>query len=322
MVQTRRKEARRGPLGQSPEPAPHTDMSIQGEPDERDKRYLKFVMGRLYGVDDETTAQTLGCSSARALYEKISADRHPICPTCGKTYVGKDHCKPSGRRESRKFRPKSWNEATKLPPAEEAIDLLRWPLEHFGRELESLRGREEYLQNKRFVGEVRDGDGTRKALGAWQAPPEPLTTLVALYALWAGSANTPLMWRLLRRLHPSEQIEVREPLGRGTSRSMRPDPDKIDMEELEKRVRALRTAAVQVARMVRGREIREGRPTGDLAPRHHAVAEAVGEFTRQGLSDEEIAEEVNKRYAFGPFEDAFTAEEIRWIRELGVNAPD
>lgn len=118
------------------------------------------------------------------------------------------------------------------------------------------------------------------AMGFGKAPAEPLPILIAMYALVAGRADTPLMWWLLNELHPSESVELREPMGRGEAKTKRPDPSKVDMAKLKEKIRTLQLAAVQVAQIVRGKDIRRGTPTRGLSPRHHAALELIGE--RQG----------------------------------------
>ncbi len=200
------------------------------------------------------------------------------------------------------------------------MGLFKDTLEQLIEKLEDLRGREEYLQSGRFVGSRRQGS-IREALGARQYPPEPLTTLIGVYALFEQTEQGSGMWWLLGKLHWSGLREVREKTSLGTFVSRQPDPDKVDMTKLKARMKELRKSARQVAQIVRGKELSDGAPAGELLPRHHAVLEAVTAWSRDGDSDEEIAREINSWYGFGLLEDEFTAEEVRGIRKRGATPP-
>ena len=81
----------------------------------------------------------------------------------------------------------------------------------------------------------------------------------------------------------------------------------------------LRKQANDVAKLVRGlKELRPGRHPGEISPRHHAVIGLVRQRTQEGLSDEQILEEVNRRFDRGLFgiEDDFTLEEVRYLKTL------
>jgi hypothetical protein len=288
--------------------------SVHKNPDPRDYRYLQLVTGRLEGVGDARTAQVLGFDSARELYKQIFDDGHPMCPVCGEAYVPAPakHCTSF---EGRERRPKSWDDATKLPPAEDAAELLRKPLTKLLEELDKLRGREEHLQNKRFVGVRRDGE-RRMMLGASSSPPEPLTTLIAVFALVEGSRSM-FLWRFLGKLHPSKPVTH----DTGRLRIRRPDADQVDLRKLDLKIRELRLAAEQVARIVRGGEVKQGPGSGELPAREHSVLDAVKAWHGDGDSDEEIARLINAVYRFKDLEKPFTVEEVRRIRESGASPP-
>lgn len=80
-------------------------MSIQYPLDARDDRYLKLVLGRMYGQDDDAIVQSLeDFDSPQALYQRIKEDRHPICPRCGTTYVDETHCEAQTEKRGQKER--------------------------------------------------------------------------------------------------------------------------------------------------------------------------------------------------------------------------
>ena len=286
-------------------------MSIHHNTDDRDWRYLNLITARRNQVNDVKTANQLGFTSPVDLYRQISHDGHPICPECGQTYVPSNHCVSfKGRARNAK----SFGESVRLPPAENAVGLFKHALDHLYKELDTLSGREDFLQNKRFVG-TRSVEGKRMALGAWQSPAEPLTTLIAVYALMEGSAYTVRISWLLGQLHPSEQWEVSEPTARGRLTKKVPDPNEVDMQRLDQAIKDLRLAGAHVAQIVYGKRVGPGPSTVVVSPRHQAASPFVQDLHGQGMTAEQIAEEVNRLYRFGLFEEPFTEEEVRQIAE-------
>jgi hypothetical protein len=172
-----------------------------------------------------------------------------LLPTGGeKTSLPGNAPKKKGKRKAKKFGKK-----TPLPAAERAINQFRRTLGLLTKNLEQLRGRDEYLQSGRFGGKI-DRDGKRLVLGAWPAPLEPLTTLIAIEALVFGHARSPAITWLLGALHPSELIEVREETDWGTFTRREPDPEKVNMKQLDEAIQELRKRAGDVAALVRGGE--------------------------------------------------------------------
>lgn len=307
-------------------------MSIQEELDIRDQRYLFLLANRRSGKGDAYTAKMERFKSPRQLYQQLQYDGFRICAVCGATHVPLDHCDPTPKTRDRKV--KSLGEPIKLPPAENAIPLFERLLKRLHRELQTLRGREDYLlsksKSKKFAAIGHDGE-KRKALGAsWPYPPQPLTTLIAVYALVYGDADSPGMWKLIEKLHPSRPVEVRERMSdeilerfkkkldprTAEYKLRRPDPRAVDMVKLKKAIRHLNEAAGHVAAVVYGGEYKEGSPTPRFAPRYQAIVERVAALHRQGLSNAEIAEDINALYEGEWFEEAFTEDEVQWLIDL------
>lgn len=304
-------------------PALRTDMSIQEALDVRDDRYIQLVLGRAYGQDDAEIARRVGVASPRDLYERIKEDGHPICPKCGKTYVDETHCEPHSETPRKRGKPKAktFGERTPLPPSEAAIPLFRSTLELLTKELEKLRGfEEEYLQGRRFGG-ISVREGKKRAWGALATPPEPLTTLIAIEALISGWARSPAITRLIAVLHWAGTVEEHEPFRGGTLKIQKPAPG-VNIDDLNKQIKELRECAARVARLVRGWEHTGTRPPGEVSPREHSVLPLVKQRAAEGVSDEEIREEVNRRLdrgpltARGPESDDFTLKEIRYLKDL------
>lgn len=302
-------------------------MSIQ--PDARDERYLKLVVGRVRGQSDAEIAQQVeGITSPRDLYKRIKEDGHPICPKCGKTYVDQTHhCELIGKRlnlPTKKGKPKAkrFGEKMPLPPSEGAIPQFKSTLELLIKDLENLRGfEEEYLQNRRFGG-TSERDGKKRAWGARATPPEPLTTLIAIEALVSGHARSPAITRLIGTLHPAGTVEVHEPFRGGTLKTRKPAPD-VNIDDLRKQIKELREHAAHVARLIRGWQNTGRRPPGEVSPREHSALPLIKQRAHEGVSDEEILEEVNRRLDRGPLaalhpeRDDFTLDEIRYLKDLG-----
>jgi hypothetical protein len=198
--------------------------SLPNEPDKRVKRYLQFYTYRLRGVPDDEIAESLKVQSALALYRQLAADGFPICLECGETPVTTATCEACS--ESRRQRARSSGDREELPAAARAKDLLRQPVKGLTAALEQLDDRVEYLQAGRFLASyvsetegwtsnppvLTIGPGKRYTLlGARRSPPEPLTTLIAAYAL-LGYPLKPLV----AALHPN--------------------PASVDLEDLEERI--------------------------------------------------------------------------------------
>ena len=193
-----------------------------------------------------------------------------------------------------------------LPPRDKAQELFRPLVAALQYGLEQLDLRKEYRQGCRFVSvdvqtaSVLDArKPTRVALkkelkklpkddyewrkatvefpgGASPWPPEPLTTLIALYAL----AKEPLK-PLVEALHP--------------------DPSGVDWESIEKYVEGkdgLRRRARQLAALVCGWGIGRGRYPEEIDRERHNAALYVTRRTQEGASYEEILRELQAAPGF------------------------
>jgi hypothetical protein len=255
------------------------------------------------------TANQLGFTSPVDLYRQISHDGQPICPECGQTYVPSNHCVSFKGRDRNA---KSFGESVKLPPAENAAGLFKHALDHLYKELDTLGGCEDFLQSKRFVS-TRSVEGKRMALGAWQSPAEPLTTLIAVYTLLEGSAYTVrISWLLGQHILRSN--------GKFQSQQQEVDSRRKSLTQTRwicsvwtRRLRICAWRARMWRRSCTGSVSGPGPSTVVVAPRHQAAAPFVQDLHGQGMAAEQIAEEVNRLYRFGLFEEPFTEEEVRQI---------
>jgi hypothetical protein len=195
-------------------------------------------------------------------------------------------------------------EAKELPPAVNAAALFKEELETLCKAADQLGMRREYLKDERFVVEYVEqvrleatppvsfpGPATRRtSLGASQYPPEPLTMLIACYAL-SGLPLDPL----LTALHPNASEKVKQQAGR-------------DQENLRREARRL-------ARRVRGGTVRTGRTTGEVSPEEMRVAWWVQLESMEGHSAEHIRDRLSRINVI-PAE--FPIEEIRRLRSLDL----
>jgi hypothetical protein len=293
-------------------------MSTRKEPDKRIQRYLEWYYKRLEGQPEdqilrELEAHGLGeFGSPEILYQKLAADGFPVCRVCGATPVPSDHCgKPE---EKRKRQARRAGKRLELPPPRAASSIFRAVLVALGDDIDKLADRREWLQGERFV--AGDYPNARVVMrlvdppsdppeetvlqehgevaiprGAGQAPAEPLTTLIAVAAL-AGYQ----LPALLKKLHP--------------------DPNSIDNERLEQAVRELRNKARQLARLVRGGNIRRGPSTEELSLLEQFAAWEIYGMTQAGRTETEIEDWVGYLKAAG-----FGKETISRLRSLRLD-PD
>jgi hypothetical protein len=140
------------------------------DPDNRVLNYVKFYTLKLEEWSENEIAANLGFDSSNDLYQRLNSDGFPLCPLCGATPVGPEHCEPPKNKRRRSAR--QGGEAQKLPPAYEARDLFREAIRALSkivdpppppsdlsamtpRQLVDSRDRlgdlEEYLQGERFV---------------------------------------------------------------------------------------------------------------------------------------------------------------------------
>jgi len=103
------------------------------------------------------------------------------------------------------------------------------------------------------------------AVGTSITPPPPLPELIAAYAL----AGEPLEL-LVNELHPT--------------------PKDVDETKLENVLTKLQLYAAQLARLVRGGEVKQGSPAEGLSPSVLWAAQHIQEWRKGGMSDDDILE--------------------------------
>ena len=211
--------------------------------------------------------------------------------------------------ESKPKARKGTGERVELPPAKEAIPLFNEALAVLREAIEELEGRKEYFQDGRFVvethvqGHASDSGELVEFKGAFagggqQSPPEPLTSLIAVYVL-AGLPLEPLLSTLNR------------------------EPEEVDLDQLDQSIEGKRTSkghtpglkgkAHHVARLMRAGDLRPGRDTGEFSAGQHEAAWRSHRLDQRGLTSKEIEQKLIK--------EGFGRQDVARLRKLGVLPP-
>jgi hypothetical protein len=299
------------------------------EPDPRDFRYLWFVTGRVKGMEDEDIAKKLHCGSVAHLYQRLSADGYPVCPACGAAPVRPGHCQePASRRKLQNI-----GESRPLPPVSSASGLFRERIEALSEAIDNLSRLVVTARGESFVStavyddpillsrdelpedewrRVCESEGkdpasdrvlvtagiTRSPTGAAQAPPLPLVSLIAAYALSGGN-----MEELIKTLHPN--------------------PQEMDAQKLSRLLHARKAdhgedglirRAEQMATLVMGGRLGKGAPPPDLPPREHNAACYITHRREHGWSWDQICEELVPK--------GFTRDEVSRLGGLKLRWPE
>jgi hypothetical protein len=296
-------------------------MSIQNPLDARDDRYLKLVLGRMYGQDDDAIVRPLeDFDSPQDLYKRVSEDGHPICPQCGTTYVDETHCEArtgkGGQKKSTPPRLRSVGPRKDLPPAGNATELFKERLEALLKSVELLQHVDEILYGKYFGRTYVETASVLRG-GSWAddevaslpdtvalTPSEIEATLIGVYALADGQMDL-----LLEALHPdglSASAETREEIRQYVEGS-RAARDKRD---------GLKVLAPNLAAWVRGGGFHGGRRP-QLSEMDHAVASITTKYRKAGLTDEEITRKLKHLEK----EDGtrYTIKDVTELGDLGLS---
>jgi len=186
----------------------HTSMNSISDtttPNAEQTRYITYLSWRLADKPIDELAKRYELGSAAALYHVLRQDGFPVCEVCGDYTKEPAHCEQQERGGKRRAR-RGTGERVELPPAREAIPLFEEALDELRAAIEQLEGRKEYFQDGRFVvethveGHAYEGGERVEFKGAHagpgqQSPPEPLTSLIAIYIL-AGLPLEPLLSKL------------------------------------------------------------------------------------------------------------------------------
>jgi hypothetical protein len=136
------------------------------------------------------------------------------------------------------------------------------------------------------------GDAILAPAGAAPVPPEPLTRLVGAYAL-SGEPIEPL----LEALHPA--------------------PEEIDRERLAQALEEQRKKTGQLSALVRGGKLRTGPPAEDLDPLRHAMTVYIHRRKNEGVSYDQIVEEL-KAGALYPEPERIIRSEVERLADMNL----
>jgi len=278
---------------------------------------------------EDQIAEKLGFGSAEAMYLQLRNWGIPDWLVYGKP-SGQVRETSTGKRKRRARRA---GEAIELPPAAGAAGLLKTALEELLKEIDELPHLNEVLQGERFVGMASEehrytyyfnrkqkglsesewnwlcrelGEDPSQeefeyrtetaltALGASQAPAEPLTTLIGVYALTGGSTEPDRIQSLVDKLHP--------------------DPQSMDERRLQQAIQELKAKAKDVAKMVRGGVIRRGPTTEEVSPRYQEAASWVSVLRKRGEAESTIEQYLIE-------EEGLSKDEVDWVKSLQLSSP-
>ncbi len=303
------------------------------------KRLAALELTRAAGTPDEEIARTMGdCyGDPKIMYGKIKAAGTPICTECGETWPDEDHdcTQPKPKKKARKFK----GDTEGLPDAAGAVALFEGALDRLRVLLTRLPRRQEYRRASRFVAHhelTEPGESVRTysrltkreemtpekwgqvceeydldpdagtheipyrcETAAFDAPfdiptdypAEPLPALVAAYALTGWDIE-----ELVEKLHP--------------------DPERVNLGELNKEVGGLRRKAELVAAVVRGGKSGAGKRGAEITVAERRLAGHIQELQGRGWSEEMIAKRLRED-GFKPLPDGFeaTVEEVRRLAD-------
>jgi hypothetical protein len=294
-----------GRSGKSLKPAPQLMGSVHEKLSKCDLRYLQYAFGRAQDWPIKKIIKELDdpdIESPQVLYQRLARDGYPVCPVCGEAPVQQNHCQETIRGKPGAGAGK-YEELTSPPRAEE---LFRGQIEALLSASRSLYNTLGY-QDRRFVGahvyevsalfprkvysekqwreiceryshdpsvderEVKDAT-LQVPAGAEPSPPEPLTTLIGVYALAGGD-----MEALLKALHPGAPSKEK----RERVRKCVEGKKKRDGKD------GLRSVTEELAKLVLGDEA-TGRPPVGLSTIEHDAACYITQLRGEGRSDEEI----------------------------------
>ncbi len=315
-------------------------MSSERQKDPRVLRYVKYYAFRSDGLSEGEVATKLGVGSPEALYQILIQDHFPVCPVCGETPAGSDHCQKRDKR--RRARGETDPSVLELPPARQAIPLFEKvigsPNAFFGGGLykycDDLQHLEEKLHGKRFesnlIFENEAGfEGTLRredhSAEDWSALCERfsqdprVTDEITPYDVPSG----PGLSVLGTQRTPAEQLVVLTAAYALMRRnldslidSLHPDPSLLDRQQLASVREDLRLAAEQMATLVRGGKVGRGAPVVGLSRSEMIRACQITDLKNEGLSYAKIQEHLNE------YGHKSSREEVERLGGFGLQYPD
>lgn len=312
-------------------------MSLS-EPEEKNPFFIVGMVGalRFKGKSYEEIATQLKFDSVEEMRNRLESLQLPGWFVGAETNSDKKRVREKNTPRLRNFGP-----GKELPPAGNASELFKERLDALVRSVELLEHMDESLHGRYLVRQDVETasvliprelltEERRRALseqydpnlddehfwdtnalvklpgGVAVSPAETEAILIGVYALAGGDINT-----LLDALHldrPSVGTETREKI-RQCIEGSRANNDNKD---------GLKVLARQLATLVRGSEVRTGRPPR-LSRADHAFACRITHYRNQGFTDEQIAHKESDRTS----EDGtpYTVKDVTELGDLGLSWP-
>jgi hypothetical protein len=281
------------------------------KPHPNDFMYMKVLIYRLKGWEEERVAREFDYPTPKALYAKLIEDGYPVCKDCGEN--SKDHSCPEEPKDippkpERKARAAGDQETVKLPPARAAAPLFEDMINPADTHASSLYPRppiedpddprynqslwrlwratlRDYIVDLEYLEEELQGDNrfiSTSIEEAFDMDTDPYTDILPEGGRPNPNQRLVVLIATYALLYGKvgPLIEV-----------LHPEQASIDQDSLDKIngvVKDLRTKAQQLATWVRGGVVKQSAPTGVLSRTEVRHAWEINRLKEQGLSNKEI----------------------------------
>jgi hypothetical protein len=251
------------------------------------------------------------------------------------------------KEQGKKRKARGTGDVKELPAAKRAEHLFRADLILLTYHVDQLPNLREHLQGERFVASSWVGEdweyehrdryteeewervcqrhGVNPAQEEFRIPISPYRHLGAEATPWEG-----LVYLIAVDALMNESIAL-------LIEALHPEPSSVDQVKLyDKRgkdgakqdgiITTLRTSADQLAKVVRGRKVRQGHLPGEMSRFEMATALVIRELADEGRSDEEIHRQLKEWHWLDKEDkfagDRYTLEDVTRLRELRLQQPD
>jgi hypothetical protein len=313
---------------------------------DRDSAHRKvglIAASRVSGLDEDGVAETAKYRGVGHMRQELEDWGFPSWFIEGDAPRKRSKPLEASKPAKSKRRARGTGPVIELPPASNATPLFREKLDALAQDNEDLRHRNEKLQGDlfhhcdvwtdtsyfrreelpeeqwEFLAETHNLDpnaegflDTKRSWGLGDSTPvpqAPLPALIAAYVLTGGDLEP-----LLRALHPGEpSAEVLEQIRMCIEGKKNQNGAPRD---------GLKAVAQQLARMVRGGPVRQGRYSEDLSHLDIVVAYIISDDLKAGMSDPEVFEKLRQDPPFA----LMLREELTWdeycrLRDLNLEGP-
>ena len=314
------------------------------EREQAELAFLKLAYFRRQGLSEEEIADECGFASPQTLYQQLKNWEYPDwLIEAERTEDGNQLSGRSGERNKTRKARSGYGEGHELPDVANAVPVFEKDIELLRVALIGLHGLKEEFHRGRFLSYSwieDDSEHYHKSMfseqqwialckkwgvdpsaeefylslaphayasGAGDTPDRDLTLLIGVHALMYGSVD-----RLTEALHPTpSSVDRKELYGQ----------KKKDGAKQDGYVTVLRTAAANLAKVVRGGTVRRGARSGYVPPYEQSLAwDWILPLAKEGYSDEEIYRKLKEE---GPLDEEgryalehYTVEEVTRLRNL------